>query len=141
MDQLVNEALAGDRFNALFFGTFSALALLLAALGIYGVMSFAVAQRTHEIGLRMALGAGRGQVLRQMLKEGMGTALLGVIIGSAGAYLVGRAMQGMWYGVGVMDPLAFGVVATLLLVSAMVACLVPARRAASIDPMAALRDQ
>jgi putative ABC transport system permease protein len=141
MEQLVDEALAGDRFQALLFGGFAFVALLLAALGIYGVMSFAVAQRAHEIGLRMALGAQRRQVVLQILKEGMGTALVGTALGSIGAYMVGRAMQGMWYGVGVMDPLAFGVVATLLLASAMLACLVPARRAASVDPMSALRDQ
>jgi hypothetical protein len=94
MDQLVDEALAGDRFNALLFGSFAGLALVLAALGIYGVMSFAVAQRTHEIDLRMALGAGRGQVLRQVLREGMGTALVGAAVGCLGAYFVGRAMQG-----------------------------------------------
>jgi putative ABC transport system permease protein len=141
MEQLVDEALAGDRFQALLFGGFAFVALLLAALGIYGVMSFAVAQRAHEIGLRMALGAQRRQVVLQILKEGMGTALVGTALGSIGAYMVGRAMQGMWYGVGAMDPVAFGVVATLLLASAMLACLVPARRAASVDPMSALRDQ
>ena len=102
-------------------------------------MSFVVAQRTHEIGLRMALGARRGQVVRLVLKEGMATALVGAGVGTLGAYLAGRAMQGMWYGVGVMDPVAFGVVATLLLMSAALACLLPARRAASVDPMAALR--
>ena len=139
MDQLVSQALAGDRWSALLFGTFAALALLLAAVGIYGVMSFVVAQRTHEIGLRMALGARRGQVVRLVLKEGMATALVGAGVGTLGAYLAGRAMQGMWYGVGVMDPVAFGVVATLLLMSAALACLLPAHRAASVDPMAALR--
>jgi len=141
MDQLVDEALAGDRFQALLFGTFAALALLLAAVGIYGVMSFTVAQRTHEIGLRMALGAGRWQVVGEVLREGMGTALVGLVLGTLGAFGVGRAMRGMWYGVGVMDPAAFAVVATLLLGSAMLACLVPARRAAAVDPMAALRDE
>jgi putative ABC transport system permease protein len=141
MDQLVSEVLAMDRFNAVLFGSFAGAALLLAALGIYGVMSFVVAQRTHEIGLRMALGAERGQVVRLVLKEGMATALIGVGLGSVGAYFVGRAMQGMWYGVGVVDPVAFGVVATLLLASAVLACLLPARRAASVDPMAALRQE
>jgi putative ABC transport system permease protein len=104
-------------------------------------MSFGVAQRTHEIGLRMALGAGREQVVRQILREGMITALAGVAIGTVGAYLVGRAMKGMWFGVGVVDPTAFSIVAGLLLCSAILACLVPARRAASIDPMAALRQE
>jgi putative ABC transport system permease protein len=141
MDQMVHESLAGDRFQALLFGGFAAVALLLAALGIYGVMSFAVAQRTHEIGLRMALGAARERVVRQILGEGMTTAILGVVVGTVGAYLVGRAMKGMWFGVGVIDPLAFSLVAGLLLLSAVLACLVPARRAASIDPMSALRQE
>ena len=141
MDQMVHESLAGDRFQALLFGGFATVALVLAALGIYGVMSFAVAQRTHEIGLRMALGAGREQVVRQIVREGMITALVGVAIGTVGAYLVGRAMKGMWFGVGVVDPTAFFVVAGLLLSSAILACLVPARRAASIDPMVALRQE
>jgi len=139
MDQSVDEALAGHRFNAVLFGTFAGVALLLAAVGIYGVMAFTVAQRTHEIGLRMALGAGRAQVLRAVLKEGMATASLGLLLGTAGAYLVGRTLQGMWYGVKAVDPVAFGAVAALLLGSALVACLVPARRAASVDPMVALR--
>jgi len=141
MDQMVHESLAGDRFQALLFGGFAVVALVLAALGIYGVMSFAVAQRTHEIGLRMALGAGREQVVRQILREGMVTALIGLSLGTVGAYLVGRAMQGMWFGVGIVDPAAFSVVAGLLLSSAILACLVPARRAASIDPMVALRQE
>ncbi len=141
MDQLVHESLAGDRFNTTLFGTFAGVALLLAAVGIYGVMSFVVAQRTHEIGLRMALGAGRGRVLWQVMKEGMGTALGGVVLGSAGAYFVGRAMQGMVYGVGTMDPIAFSVVSATLLFAALLACLVPARRAVSVDPMTALRQE
>ncbi len=139
MDQLVTESLAGDRFSALLFGTFAGLALVLAALGIYGVMSFAVAQRTHEIGLRMALGAEQWQVIRQILKEGVGTALVGVAIGTVGAYFVGRTMQGALFGVQAFDPLAFGVVAATLIGSAVVACFVPARRAAAVDPMVALR--
>jgi len=140
MDQIVDESLASDRFSAVLFGSFAALALLLAAVGVYGVMSFTVAQRTHEIGLRMALGAGRLDVLRGVLGEGLGTALLGIALGSLGAYGVGRVMQGMWYEVGAMDPIAFGAVAALLLMSATVACLIPARRAASVDPMVALRE-
>jgi predicted permease len=140
MDQIVDESLANDRFGAVLFGSFAFLALLLAAVGVYGVMSFTVAQRTHEIGLRMALGAGRLDVLRGVLGEGLGTALLGIVLGSFGAYGVGRAMQGMWYQVGAMDPIGFGAVAALLLLSAAVACLIPARRAASVDPMVALRE-
>jgi len=139
MEQMVDESMAGDRFTTVLFGSFSGVALLLAAFGIYGVMSFVVAQRTHEIGLRMALGAGRARVVRQVLREGMTTALLGAALGTAGAYFVGRAMQGMVYGVGVIDPIAFTLVAVTLLGAALIACLVPAARAASVDPMIALR--
>ena len=112
---------------------------MLATVGIYGVMSFVVAQRTHEIGLRMALGAGRRQVLLQVLREGMTTALVGTAVGAAGAFFVGRTMTGMVYGVETTDPILFIAVALILLGAALVACLVPARRAASIDPMVAMR--
>ena len=141
MEQIVGESMASDRFNTVLFGSFAAVALLLAAVGIYGVMSFVVAQRTHEIGLRMALGADRGRVIGQVLREGMTTALAGTALGSAGAYFVGRAMQGMLYGVGAMDPTALSVVALTLLGAALVACLGPAQRAASVDPMVALRQE
>jgi putative ABC transport system permease protein len=141
MDEVVRESMAGDRWSALLFGGFAAVALLLAAVGIYGVMSFAVAQRTREIGLRMALGAGRAHVLREVAREGMTAALLGTALGSAGAWLVGRLMRGMLYGVGGMDPTTFGVVALILLGAAFLACLAPARRAASVDPMVALREE
>jgi putative ABC transport system permease protein len=140
MEQIVYERLAFDRFQAVLFGAFAGVALLLAALGIYGVMSFTVVQRTHEIGLRMALGAGRDQVLRQILREGLATALVGIAIGSVGAYLVGRGMRGMLFGVGAIDPLAFSMVAGLLLGASILACCIPAMRAASVDPMTALRD-
>jgi putative ABC transport system permease protein len=141
MEQLIEESKSNDRFTTALFASFAAVALVLAAFGIYGVMAFAVAQRTHEIGLRMALGAGRGQVLGGILREGLVTAAIGVVLGSGGAYLVGRAMQGMLYDIGAFDPLAFSVVAATLLGCAIVACLVPARRAASVDPMVALRDE
>ena len=131
--------MAGDRFTTVLFASFAVVALLLAALGIYGVMSFLVAQRTPEIGLRMALGAERGGVVAQVLKEGMLAAGTGVALGLVGAYMVGRAMQGMWFDVGAIDPLAFGAVALALLVSALLACVIPARRAASVDPLTALR--
>ena len=104
MEQLVHESMAGDRFTTVLFGSFAAVALALAAVGIFGVMSFVVAQRTHDIGLRMALGAGRGRVLAEILREGMVTAIVGVVVGTAGAYAVGRAMQGLVYGVGTFDP-------------------------------------
>jgi putative ABC transport system permease protein len=141
MEQLVHESMAGDRFMTVLFASFAAVALALAAFGIFGVMSFVVAQRTHDIGLRMALGAGRRRVLTEVLREGMGTALVGVVVGTAGAYGVGRAMQGMVYGVGNFDLTAFFLVVIALLGSALAACLIPARRAASVDPMVALREE
>jgi putative ABC transport system permease protein len=98
-----------------------------------------VAQRTHEIGLRMALGAGRRRVLVDVLRDGLTTALVGVAVGAAGAVMVGRLMVGMVRGAESADPLAFAVIALLLLGAAVVACLIPARRAASVDPMVALR--
>ena len=124
----------------MFLAAFAAVALALAAIGIYGVMSFAVAQRTHEIGLRMALGAHRGQVLGQILREGMSTALRrhGASAASARS-LIGRALEGAVSGVDATNPLTFAAVAALLLGAALVACLVPARRAAGVDPMVALR--
>ena len=141
MEQRVSESLASARFNTVLFGSFAFVALLLAAFGIYGVMSFVVAQRTHEIGLRMALGADRAHVLRQVLREGMTTAVIGTAVGSVGAFFVDRTMRGMVSGVSNVDPTAFIVVAVTLLGAALLACVVPARRAASVDPMIALRQE
>jgi predicted permease len=141
MDQLVQESIANDRFNTVLFGSFAGVALLLAAFGIYGVMSFVVAQRTHEIGLRMALGSGKGRVLRQVLRDGMATAVLGTVLGSIGAYFVAKAMRGMVFGASTLSWGTFAAVAAILLVTALLACLVPASRAASTDPLAALRQE
>jgi len=139
MDQILDHALLGDEFIAAVFGGFAGVALLLAAVGIYGVMAFGVAQRTHEIGLRMALGAGKEQVLGLILREGLLLTLAGLGFGLFGAYLLGRAMQSTLYGVSAIDFGAFSAVAAVLLVSALAACYVPARRAANVDPMVALR--
>ena len=141
MDQLVHESLASDRFSTVLFASFAGLALLLAAIGIYGVMSFAVAQRTHEIGLRIALGAGPRQVLGLVLGEGMLLALVGLGVGLAGTYFVGRVMKSMLYQVNAIDPAAISAVAAVLLLSALLACYIPARRATQVDPMVALRDE
>ncbi len=141
MDQLVDESLAGDRFSTVLFSGFAGVALLLAAIGIYGVMSFAVAQRTHEIGLRIALGAGPNQVLRLVLGEGMLLAFVGLLVGLAGTYFVGRIMKTLLYEVNAMDPAAISAVATVLLLSAFFACYIPARRATQVDPMVALREE
>lgn len=139
MDRIVNESRAGDRFETFLYGSFAAVALLLAALGIYGVIAFLVEQRTHEIGLRMALGAGRLAVLNLVVSEGMVLAVTGLILGFVGAWLVGRAMQSMLYGVAALDYGVFGAVGAVLLGSALLACYLPAQRAAMVDPMLALR--
>jgi putative ABC transport system permease protein len=139
IEETMTDATAPDRFYTVFLAAFAAVALTLAGIGIYGVMSFAVAQRTHEIGLRMALGAKRSQVLGQILREGMATALLGTAFGAVGAVAIGRALQTTIYGVEPTNPLTFAAVAGLLLLAALLACVVPARRAATVDPMIALR--
>lgn len=141
MDQIVDESLSGDRFGTVLFGSFAAVALLLAAIGIYGVMSFAVAQRTHEIGLRIALGASPARVLRLVLREGILLALGGLLIGLGGAYFVGRLMKSLLYQVNAMDPTAVSAVTAVLLLSALLACYIPARRATQVDPIVALRDE
>jgi putative ABC transport system permease protein len=141
MDQILSETLSFDRFSMVLYGSFASLALLLASIGIYGVMAFAVAQRTHEFGIRMALGAVGGQILSLVLREGAMLALFGLGLGLGGAYLVGRAMQATLYGVSTLDVGTFGAVAVVLLVAALLACYVPARRASRVDPMVALRDE
>ena len=141
MDQIVGERLAPDRLNIALYGGLAALALLLAALGIYGVMAFTVAQRTGEIGLRMALGAEQAQVRRQILREGLTLAAGGLVFGLAGAYALGRAMQSTLYGTGALSlPVLLGA-GLVLLGAALVACYVPARRASAVDPMMALRQE
>ena len=140
MDKVVEDSHAGDRFSTVLIASFAGVALLLAVLGIYGVMAFLVAQRTHEIGLRMALGAGRFDVLRMVLEEGVWLSAIGLAAGLAGAYLVGLAMKSMLFGVQALDASAFAAVAVLLMGAALAACCIPARRAASLDPVVALRE-
>jgi putative ABC transport system permease protein len=139
MDHRIGELLAFDRFGMVLYGSFAALALLLAAVGIYGVMNFAVAQRTNEFGVRMALGAKGANILSMVLREGGTLALIGMVFGFGGAYLVGRAMHSTLYGVSAMDIGSFSAAAFTLLVAALLACYIPARRAAKVDPMIALR--
>jgi putative ABC transport system permease protein len=139
MEQIVGERLAPDKLNVALYGGLAVLALVLAALGIYGVMAYAVTQRNAEIGLRMALGAGQGQVRRQILREGLTLAGEGLLLGLLGAYGVGRAMQSTLYGTASLSlPVLLGV-GIVLLVTAVVACYLPARRASAVDPMVALR--
>ena len=141
MDQVVSQSLVTDRFILVVFGGFAGLALVLAAIGIYGVMTFSVAQRNHEMGIRMALGAGHGQVLGLVISEGMQSALIGLAIGLPGVYFVGRALKSLLYQITAVDVRALSGVVAVLLASALVACYVPARRATKIDPMAALRQE
>jgi putative ABC transport system permease protein len=142
MEQVQNMVLANDRFTAMLFTSFAAVALLLCALGVYGVMAFSVAQRSREIGLRIALGAGRSRILSLVLSEGLTLACIGWVLGLIGAYLVGRAMRTMLYGIAAIDPIeAFITITLVLLAVAMLACYPPARRAASIEPMDALRTE
>lgn len=140
MEQVVADSHAGDRFSTVLMASFACVALLLAVLGIYGVMAFVVAQRTHEVGLRIALGAGQLDVLRMVLGEGVRLSAIGLGVGLAGAYLVGRAMQSLLYDVKALDFTAFSVVAAILMGSALAACCIPARRASRVDPMVALRE-
>jgi putative ABC transport system permease protein len=141
VEEIVNEALAIDRFTMVLFASFGFVGLILAGVGIYGVMAFGVAQRTQEFGVRMALGAQRSQVMKLVLREGTIVAIVGALIGLGGAYLVGRAMQSTLYGVGAMDSVAVGGTAVLLLAVALFACLIPALRASRVEPMVALRDE
>jgi putative ABC transport system permease protein len=141
MEEVRDEGLAGDRFTMILFASFAAVALLLAAIGIYGVMSFSVTQRSHEIALRMALGASRGRVVALIIKEGVILACIGLGLGLVGAYFVGRTMQSTLFGIGVFDLSAFAAVGSILLMTALLACYLPAHRAASVEPMAILRSE
>ncbi|HEX9761265.1 MAG TPA: FtsX-like permease family protein, partial [Candidatus Acidoferrales bacterium] len=139
MDELLARSLAQRRFTMASLGGFAALALLLAAVGIYGVVSQATAQRTHEIGVRMALGAQRSDVLRMILRQGMTVVIAGAALGVAGALALVRFVAALLYGVRPADPLTFAAVVLLLLGAALVACWIPARRATRVHPMVALR--
>jgi putative ABC transport system permease protein len=118
---------------------FALTALLLAGLGIYGVISYMVGERTHEIGIRIALGAGRSSILRMVLRQGLGLAIAGAAVGLVGALIVSHLMAGLLYGVKPTDPLTFGGVALLLMGVALLASYIPARRAIRVDPLVALR--
>ena len=139
MKSWVSEAMAEPRSISALFGVFAALALLLGSVGIYGVVSYSVAQRTREIGIRMALGARRQEVLMLVVGQGVKLALAGVAIGIAGGLMLTRLMSGLLYGVHATDPVTYGAVAVLLILVALAACFIPARRAMRVDPIVALR--
>jgi predicted permease len=141
LEQVVDRAVAPRRLITNLLGSFSSLALLLASLGLYGVIAYSVGQRTRELGIRMAIGAQRGDVLRLVLREGLTTAGIGIVLGMLGALLTTRLLKTMLFGVSATNPLIFAINALILMAVALAACLIPARRASRIDPMEALRHE
>jgi putative ABC transport system permease protein len=139
MRSVVDRSAARQQFTMLLLSLFAGIALVLGVIGIYGVMSYAVAQRTREIGVRMALGASPGDARRMVLREGVSLAGVGIVLGVLAALVSTRALSGLLYGVTTMDPLTFGAVPIGLIVVALLASYHPARRATRVDPTTALR--
>jgi len=141
MDEIITRSLADRRFALELLGIFAAVALMLAAIGIYGVMAYSFSQRTHEIGIRIALGAQRVDIFRMAVGEGMQLVAIGLAVGLAGAVTLTRFVRTMLFGVSASDPITFSAISALLAAVAFVACYVPARRATRVDPLVALRDE
>jgi putative ABC transport system permease protein len=141
MDAYVKDSLARPRVSMLVLGIFAAVALVLAAIGIYGVTTFAVSQRTREIGVRIALGAAKTDVIQMIVRQGMIPVITGLAIGIAGAWAATRAMRSVLYGISNTDPITYVVIAIFLAIVAFVAALIPARRATRVDPVEALRSE
>lgn len=141
LEELVSASVAEPRFYTLLLALFAAIALALAVIGIYGVMAYAVSRRTHEIGIRLALGAEPGRILRMILNQGLILILTGAVIGLIGAMALTRMMSQLLFGVSATDPAVFAIISLLLIAFALVACFLPARKATQIDPLAALRHE
>jgi putative ABC transport system permease protein len=140
MEQALNDSMARSRFSAALLSLFAALALVLAVVGTYGVLSYGVNQRRKEIGIRMALGARPGMVLRMVLREAGVVVAVGLAAGVLGAFALTRLMRGLLYEVSAIDPAIYTIVAVLLATAALVASVIPARQAASVDPVSTIRE-
>ena len=139
MEQIVSQSVAARRFSMLLLAVFAVVALALAVIGIYGMLSYAVAQRTREIGLRMTLGAQRTDVMRLVIGHGMKLAVAGVALGLIASFALTRTMKNLLFGVSATDPVTFGLITLILTTVALLACWIPARRATKVDPIEALR--
>ena len=141
METIISESVAANRFNMSLFGLFAAIAMSLTIVGIFGVMNYAVTQRTQEIGIRMALGAQPGQVRALILKQGLVLSAVGLTIGLGGCFIVTRWLASLLFGVSTIDPLILAAVAVTLAAVALLTCYIPARRATKVDPIIALKHE
>jgi putative ABC transport system permease protein len=141
MDDLVSKSVSQQRSSMILLTLFAAVALVLAAIGIYGVLSYSVTQRTREIGIRMALGASKTEILKLIISKGMMLTAIGIVLGVAGAYALTRAVRSLLFGVGSLDLAIFVIVPMVFAVIAVFACFLPARRASQVDPLVALRSE